>query len=149
MKKNRRRRGPSRASLAAIPQIDMSRYRARRNPFARRVRAEGIQLLVPAWKLRAAESRPPSRASLREIPEPDLSRAKRNPYSERVRRSGGIVLQVGRGRPKKGEEVGTTVPRSVRFPEKTWKDLERCARKQGISLHAALRLAVLSWLKAS
>ncbi len=149
MKKTRKPTGPSRASLAGVPEVDFSRYRVRRNPFARRARREGIQIAVEESKQRASRSRPPSKSSLREIPEPDLSRAKPNPYSERIRKSGGVVLQVGRGRPKRGEEVGATVPRSIRFPEKTWNELERRARKEGITLHAALRRAVLRWLKAS
>jgi hypothetical protein len=88
----------------------------------------------------------PSRAALREMPEPDFGRAKVrcNPYARRLAAEG-MSINVARGRPKKGTETGPTVPRSVRFPEKVWKQLERRAKAEGIPLHAALRAAVLAW----
>jgi hypothetical protein len=90
----------------------------------------------------------PSAASLAEIPEIDFSRVKvrRNPYAAKLAKDG-IVLQVGRGRPKKILEVGGTRPRSVRFPDDVWKRLESRARAKRLSLHAALRMAILAWLK--
>jgi hypothetical protein len=90
----------------------------------------------------------PSRSSLREMPEIDFAKARvrQNPYAKRIATEG-IVLQVGRGRPKLGAEVGPTVPRSVRFPQKVWKRLEKRAKAEGIPLHAALRAAVLEWLE--
>ena len=62
--------------------------------------------------------REPSKASLREIPEVkfDRARVRRNPYAARIVGEG-IVVQVGRGRPRKILEVGGTRPRSVRFPD--------------------------------
>lgn len=89
----------------------------------------------------------PTRASLREIPEIDFATAKvrANPYAARVAREG-IEIQIGRGRPKRLLEVGETVPRSVRFPRAVWKRLEGRAKKQGMTLHAALRKAILDWL---
>jgi hypothetical protein len=77
-----------------------------------------------------------SKASLREIPEVDFSkyRTRRNRY-------------VGRGRPKRMLEVGGTIPRSVRFPATVWAELEKRAQKKGLTLHAALREAILAWLK--
>jgi hypothetical protein len=87
----------------------------------------------------------PSRASLREIPEVDFDRAKvrRNPYAERIATEG--IIHVGRGRPRKGEETGPTIPRSIRFPAPVWKRLEQRAKARGLSLHAALRAAILEW----
>jgi hypothetical protein len=81
------------------------------------------------------------------MPEVDFTKAKvrRNPYAKRIAASG-VTLQVGRGRPRAGAEVGLTVPRSIRFPEQVWKRLEKQAKKEGIPLHAALRKAVLDWL---
>ena len=89
----------------------------------------------------------PSKASLREIPEIDLATAKvrRNPYAARIAREG-IEVQVGRGRPKKLLEVGETEPRSVRFPPAVWRRLEGTAKRKGMTLHAALRRAILDWL---
>ena len=48
----------------------------------------------------------PSRDSLREIPEVDFSkgRVRSNPYAARIAKEG-IVVQVGRGRPRKLLEV--------------------------------------------
>jgi hypothetical protein len=94
------------------------------------------------------KTKEPSLASLREMPEVDLKRAKvqRNPYARRVAAEG-ITVNVGRGRPKKGSETGPTIPRSVRFPAAVWKHLEERAKAEGIPLHAALRAAVLAWIK--
>jgi hypothetical protein len=92
----------------------------------------------------------PSQASLREIPEIDFSqvRVRRNPYAARIAREG-LTIQVGRGRPKKLLEVGGTRPRSVRFPDVVWKQIEARAKAKGMTLHAALRAAILAWLKAA
>ena len=89
----------------------------------------------------------PSAASLRAIPEVDFSKAKvrRNPYAARIAREG-IVVNAGRGRPKKGQETGPTIPRSVRFAAPVWKLLEQRAKEDGVSLHAALRAAVMEWV---
>ena len=96
---------------------------------------------------RKQADRGPSQASLREMPEVDLSKAKvrRNPYAKRIAREG-MNVHAGRGRPRKGEETGPTVPRSVRFPAKVWEQIEAQAKKDGIPLHAALRAAVVAWL---
>ncbi len=90
----------------------------------------------------------PSRASLHEIPEIDFSvaTARKNRYAARIAKEG-IVVQVGRGRPKKLLEVGGTRPRSVRFPDAVWARLEASAKARGMTLHAALREAILAWLK--
>jgi hypothetical protein len=87
----------------------------------------------------------PSRASLREIPEVDFKAAKvrRNPYAERIAAEG--IIHAGRGRPRKGQETGPTIPRSIRFPAPVWKRLEKRAKAEGITLHAALRAAILEW----
>ncbi len=72
---------------------------------------------------------------------------RRNPYAARVAAEG--IVHVGRGRPKKGTETGPTVPRSVRFPAQLWKLLEAKAKAKadGLSLHSALRAAILEWAK--
>ena len=92
----------------------------------------------------------PSRDSLREIPEVDFSkvRVRGNPYAARIAKEG-IVIQVGRGRPRKLLEVGGTRPRSVRFPDTVWRQIESRARAKGVSVHAALREAVLAWLRSA
>jgi hypothetical protein len=90
----------------------------------------------------------PSDASLKEIPEVDFTKARvrRNPYAARIAKEG-ITVQIGRGRPKRLEEVGGTSPRSVRFPDDVWKLLEARAKKRGLTLHAALREAILAWIE--
>ena len=94
-----------------------------------------------------AKSERPSVSSLREIPEVDFSRVhvRPNSYAARIAKSG-IVLQIGRGRPRRLLEVGRTTPRSVRFPDRVWAELERRAGARGMTLHAALRQAILAWL---
>src|SRR5207245_11171564 len=92
----------------------------------------------------------PSKASLREIPEIDFSKVRvgHNPYAARIAKEG-IAVQVGRGRPKKLLEVGGTRPRSVRFPDAVWQQIEARARSRGITVHAALREAILAWLRSA
>ena len=89
----------------------------------------------------------PSKASLREMPEVDLKdgRWRPNPYAARIAREG-MTIHVGIGRPKKGEETGPTIPRSVRFPAAVWKLLEERAEAEGMTLHAALRAAIIAWV---
>jgi hypothetical protein len=91
--------------------------------------------------------REPSKASLREIPEVDFTTAKvrGNPYAARVAVEG--IVHVRRGRPKKGTETGPTEPRSIRFPSPIWELLEKRAKAQGLTLHSALRAAILDWVR--
>ena len=90
----------------------------------------------------------PSKASLKEIPEIDFTKAKvrKNPYAARIAKQG-LVVQVGRGRPRKLLEVGGTSPRSVRFPDAVWGQLEKRAKAKGVTLHAVMREAILAWLE--
>ena len=92
--------------------------------------------------------REPSQRSLREIPEVHFrtARVKRNPYARRIAEEG-LVVQVGRGRPRRVVEAGGTTPRSVRFPDRIWILLERRAKAKGLTLHAALREAILEWAR--
>ena len=91
--------------------------------------------------------REPSKASLRGIPEVDFGAAKvrRNPYAARVASEG--IVHVRPGRPRKGTETGPTEPRSIRFPAPVWKLLEERAKAQGLSLHSALRGAIIDWVR--
>jgi len=89
--------------------------------------------------------REPSRASLREIPEIDFRFAKTRPNPYAAVLAAQDVVQFRVGRPSKGTETGPTEPRSVRFPSAVWRKLEARARAEGLSLHAALRAAILEW----
>ena len=126
-----RSREPSAASLRDFPEIDFSRSRVRRNPYAIRIAREGIQL-------RHDE---PSSESLAELPEASFSvatRLRRNPYVSRAAESTS-KLQYGRGRPIAGNEVGRTTPRSLRLPDVVWAELEAEARARSTTVHALLR----------
>jgi len=92
--------------------------------------------------------REPSKQSLLEMPEVGFreARVKRKSYARRIA-AGGLVVRVGRGRPKRLLESGGTTPRSVRFPDEIWALLERRARAKGLTLHAALRQAILEWAR--
>lgn len=94
------------------------------------------------------KSREPSRASLREMPEVTFEKGKvrRNPYALRIAEEG-VSFHEGRGRPRKGTETGPTIPRSIRFSARVWSHLERRAKEEGLPLHAALRAAVVAWIK--
>ena len=101
-------------------------------------------------KANSRAQRERSKRSLQEMPEVDFRkvRVKRNTYARRISEQG-LVVQVGRGRPKRILEAGGTTPRSVRFPERIWVLLERRARAEGITLHAALRQAILEWARSA
>jgi hypothetical protein len=92
--------------------------------------------------------REPSKRSLREMPEVAFrkARVKRNPYARRIAAEG-LVVQVGRGRPRRLLESGGTTPRSVRFSDEVWALLERRAKARGLTLHGALREAILEWAR--
>jgi hypothetical protein len=96
---------------------------------------------------RVRNPREPSKASLREIPEVDFASAtvRRNPYAARVAAEG--IVHARRGRPKKGTETGPTEPRSIRFPAPVWELLEKRAKAQGLTLHSALRAAIIDWVR--
>lgn len=109
---------------------------------------------------RKASPSEPSAASLREIPRVDFERGKvrRNPYAERIAREGieivlpgkkprKLVVRTSRGRPRGAVAKAATTPRSVRFPDDVWRALEKRAQKEGVTLHAALRKAIVEWLK--
>jgi hypothetical protein len=94
-------------------------------------------------KNRAAE---PSAASLRAIPELDLSRAVVLGRGAAGLRRARAMLKAQRGRPRKGIRAAGSSPRSVRFTDKTWLELERRAKRRGVTLHALLREVIADWL---
>jgi len=135
---------PSARSIKDIPEVNFKTAKFYPNKYAKRA-AKGIIVLAP-----------PSKASLEEIPEIDFSTAKfrRNPYASRA--SKGITvkignrevpLQLGKGKPPVERENGGTEPRSVRFPPSVWEEIERLAQQKGLTLHGAIREAVLRWIK--
>jgi hypothetical protein len=125
-------------SLREMPEIDFGRYHIRKNPYAAAIAREGISVAHDG----------PTARSLAEIPEVDFSRvrAHRNADAGRARRAV-LQLQAGRGRPKRGQEVGPTPGRSIRLPMTVWEALEAAARDAGTTVHALLRLAVTHLLE--
>lgn len=125
---------PTAASLRELPEVDLRRYRVKRNRFAARIAREGAVVVHDG----------PSPSSLEAIPPLDLAsaRVRPNPYAARIEKTG-VVLQVGRGRPRRGAETGPTVTKSVRLPPAVWAKLEKRARAEGIAVHALLRRALL------
>jgi hypothetical protein len=94
-------------------------------------------------KKRAAE---PSTASLREVPEVDFSKAVVLGRGEAGLRRARALLKARRGRPREGARPDGSSPRSIRFSDAMWRDLERRARRRGIALHALLREVIAEWL---
>jgi hypothetical protein len=96
---------------------------------------------------KARRIKEPSAASLREMPELDFTKVKLrpNPYAARIAAEG--RFHVAPGRPRKGTETGPTVPRSIRFPAPVWRQIEKRATAEGLTLHAALRAAVVAWMR--
>lgn len=101
----------------------------------------------------------PSAKSLKEIPEVDFSKSVRRGrglYASKIAKAGGYYVQpdgeaarfvqTRQGRPKKGEPKATTQTKNVRLPPEVWEVMERAAEDRGLSLHAAMRRALLEWL---
>jgi hypothetical protein len=137
-------RDPSPESLREMPDIDFRRYIVLPNPFAARVRRDGIRIrrgsIIPPTG-RPKRTAAPSKASLSEMPELDMSQARPNRFSASIQ-AGGITLRIGRGRPKRGTEVGPTTVRSVRLPVEIWEAVKRSAKRRGLTVHAALCEAI-------
>lgn len=134
----RKTEAPGAISLRELPEIDLARYRVRRNPFAARIAREGIEVVHEA----------PSGDSLAEMPEADfsLARVRRNPYASRAAESV-PEIQYGRGRPRAGTEVGPTPGRTLRLPESAWRALEAEAKEKRTTVHALLRELVITHLE--
>ena len=101
----------------------------------------------------------PSAESLKEMPELDFSksvRLGRGLHARKIAEAGGYVIkpdgeaahfvQTRQGRPRKGEPKATTQTKNVRLPPELWATIERVANDNGISLHAAMRQAMVEWL---
>ena len=129
---------PSVSSLREMPEVDVGRYRVRRNVFAARIDREGMTIVHDA----------PTKASVREIPEADFARTtpRRNPYVTRAAEPR-AQWQYGRGRPARGKEIGPTTVRSLRLPDDAWAALDREAKRRKTTTHALLRELVAMFLE--
>lgn len=128
---------PSAASLREMPEVKLESYRVRRNPYAKRIAREGIQVVHDG----------PSAASLAEIPEVNFKYAtvRPNRYAARAAESAARI-QYGRGRPTRGTEVGPTATRSVRLPAEIWVALEVEAKQRSTTVHALLREVIVAFV---
>lgn len=97
--------------------------KSEQNPFYEKIRREGYRIKL-------------------ERPEPKIPPT--NPYYERVK--DGVCVKPGR--PRKGESEGPTEIRSIRLPPSVWEKVEDQAAREGLSVHAAVRHAVLIWLRS-
>ena len=130
---------PTKASLRAIPEIDFAQHQVKRNRFAMRVQKTGVQLVHEE----------PSRDTLAEIPEVDFANAPLRRRTRSQTKAATITLQIGKGRPPRGSEVGATSVRSIRLPASVWRSLEQRAARQRMTVHAVLRNAVVDYLDVS
>ena len=133
----KRQTSPTAASLRELPEIDFTQYRIRRNPYAGRIKREGVKVVHDA----------PSAAALTEMPEVDFDRVRVRPNKFAVQ-AGKVAsrIQHGKGRPRKGDEVGKTPARSLRLPETVWRTLEQEARERVTTVHALLRELVVTYV---
>jgi hypothetical protein len=88
----------------------------------------------------------PSAASLRDIPEVDFSKAVVLGRGAAGLRRARALLKARRGRPRRGAAPAGSSPRSIRFSDGMWRDLERCAKRRHVTLHALLREVIAEWL---
>ena len=140
MKKARssRQAAPSKRSLREIPEVDFSCYQVRRNRFAMRVQKTGVEL----------DHEGPSPESLTEIPEINFTTAQARRRPRQQAKAAALHLQIGKGRPPRGSEVGPTTVRSIRLPAAVWRSLEKRATRQHMTVHSILRTAVVSYLES-
>lgn len=80
-----------------------------------------------------------------DLDRPIPNRPPSNPYSKFFKQEG-LVLRVGR--PRLDEKREASSIKSIRLPDRIWKRVEAQAKREGVSRHAALRQAVLIWLKS-
>jgi hypothetical protein len=126
---------PGTPSLREMPEIDFTAFRIRRNPYAARIAREGLEVVHHG----------PSVASLMEMPEADFRRARLRPNKYAAKAAGvAAKVQYGRGRPRKGSEIGPTPTRSLRLPEAVWRALETEARERATTVHALVREVVVT-----
>ena len=52
-----------------------------------------------------------------------------------------------KGRPRKGTDSSPVQPRVVKMPPAFWKAMAELAQEQGLTLHAAMREALLAWAR--
>jgi len=86
-------------------------------------------------KRRAAE---PSAASLRAVPELDFSKAVVLGRGAAGLRRARSLLKARRGRPRQGTSPAGSSPRSVRFTDQMWLELERRARRAAYAPRVSL-----------
>ncbi len=137
---------PGSASLRDFPEVAYA-HGWTRNPFAERILKHGMR--VTSY---------PSTASLKEIPEAKGGKSawQRSPYAARMDGAKELVVRtdqgrelhipIGKGRRTKERQTGASKTRSVRFSDEVWHELERRATARGLTLHAALREAIATWL---
>lgn len=98
-----------------------------------------------ASKTRA--KRGPSAASLREMPEIDVKTAVVLGRGDVGLTRARAFLRAARGRPPQGQQAPGSSPRSIRFSDAMWQQLERQARRRRTTLHALLRDVIAEWLE--
>src|SRR5207244_7540976 len=120
-KTGKQQMSPPAASLRELPEIDFTKYRIRRNSYAGRIEREGVKVA----------HHEPSAAALAEMPEVDFAQVRVRP-NKFAKQAGKVAskIQYGKGRPRKGDEVGLTPARSLRLPETVWQALEREAQER-------------------
>ena len=94
-----------------------------RNPFYEDIRKNGIVVDVQS--------------------DDDSEQLPSKPYYERIAAAGGLHTP---GRPRRGEVREPTAVRSIRLPVELWKLVEAQAKREQISLNAAMRQAARIWL---
>ena len=97
--------------------------------------------------MKKAPKREPSAASVREMREADFSKQKweRRPWIAARTAAEGMTFP-GRGRPRKGQEVGPSVMKAVRVQKAFWDQLEKRAKSRKLTVHAAIRVALAEWV---
>jgi hypothetical protein len=88
----------------------------------------------------------PTSRSLKEIPEIDFSTAVVLGRGQKGLERARALMIAKRGRPRKGARPDGSTPRSIRFSDRMWRDLERRAKRRRMSLHALLREVIADWL---
>ncbi len=101
----------------------------------------------------------PTPRSLHAMPERRAGASvKPNKFAADIAKDGGLVYQIDgepghwmplpQGRPKKGELIEPSTPRTVRLPDSVWTELNTRAKARGVGAHTLLRELVAAYLSA-
>ena len=88
------------------------------------------------------------KTDLHSVPNPFYADIRKNGFVIDVQSAASTRREHALGRPRRGEVRQPTAVRSVRLPKVLWDLVQAQARREHISINAALRQAAQIWIKS-